>query len=232
MTVPVSRVDWTPSFRIVSSRYPPVGLFDQVANPSDLDAVFQIEGLTNPRLRESAGDLALVPAARRISGPGTTPVMASFTHLNPEGSRFSPGSFGVYYAAHERDTAIAETVYHQERFLERTGEPPTKLEMRCFLAQVRGQLHDIRGGWPMLRDPDSYVASQRMAVELRISGSNGLVYDSVRATGGQCVALFYPDLVVGPATQSEHFHYHWDGTKIVAVTPVGEIIPIPRPARQ
>ena len=31
--------------------------------------------------------------------------MAAFTHLNPEGSRFSDGSYGVYYAAHTLATA-------------------------------------------------------------------------------------------------------------------------------
>jgi hypothetical protein len=52
--------------------------------------------MTNPRLREEAGNLTLVPLEDRVSGPGTTPIMAAFTHLNPEGSRFSGGSFGVY----------------------------------------------------------------------------------------------------------------------------------------
>ncbi len=36
-------------------------------------------------------------------------VMAPFTHLNPKGSRFSDGSYGVYYAAKRLSTAIAET---------------------------------------------------------------------------------------------------------------------------
>ncbi|MGY0504295.1 RES family NAD+ phosphorylase [Luteimonas sp. e5] len=231
MATPLREVVWRPSYRIVSSRYPPVGLFDRVADPADLDAVFLLEGLTNPRLRKSAGELSLVPQARRISGPGTTPIMAAFTHLNPMGSRFSPGSFGVYYAARERETAVAETVYHQQRFLAATREAPIKLEMRCLLADMRGCLHDIRGGWPELHDPDSYAASQRAGLELRQSGSDGLVYDSVRAAGGECVALFHPDLVA-PVRQAEHYHYHWDGTAIAHVTIAGKEIPLPEPVRR
>lgn len=221
--IPQTRLRWTPSWRIVSSRYPPVGLFDAVADPADLDAVLFLEGLTNPRLRQQVGELSLVAAEKRISGPGATPIMAAFTHLNPEGSRFSDGSFGVYYAARERQTAIAETVYHQTRFLARTAEPPAKLEMRSYLADIHARLHDIRGGWPELHHPHSYAASQHLATQLRNTGSNGLVYDSVRASGGQCVAIFHPNLIA-PVRQSEHYHYHWNGHTITHVTIAGDVV--------
>src|SRR5437867_12952322 len=99
-------VQWRPSHRVVPSRFPPVGLFDRVARPEDLDAIFELEAITNDRLREEAGALHLVPIEDRVSGPGTTPIMAAFTHLNPEGSRFSNGSFGLYYCAQRLETAL------------------------------------------------------------------------------------------------------------------------------
>jgi len=219
--IPRRKLAWRPSYRIVASRFPPVGLFDRIAAPEDLEAVFELESLTNPRLRQEWGDLSLVPPSRRISGPGTTPIMAAFTHANPLGSRFSDGTHGVYYAARERDTAIAETVHHRQIFLRATSEPATVLQMRCYLADVTGTLHDIRGGWPELHDPDSYAASQAAARELRRAGSDGVVYDSVRRRGGQCVAAFYPDLVA-PAVQGPHLLYHWDGERISHFTVVEE----------
>lgn len=209
----VHRLEWRPAYRIVSSRFPPVGLFDDISEPGDLEALYEIEGLTNPRLREEMGTISLVPPLRRISGPGTTPIMAAFTHPNPEGSRFSPGGYGVYYAALDRETAIRETAHHRNRFLARTREPRCQIEMRCYLGDLAGQLHDIRGGWPELHDPDSYVASQRAAVEWRAAGSDGLVFDSVRHAGGQCAAVFYPDLLA-PVRQGPHLTYYWDGTRI------------------
>ena len=109
----IKRIRWTHAYRIVPSRFPPVGVYDRIADPADLDAVFAIEALTNPRLREEAGALKLVPNEHRLSGPGSTPVMAAFTHLNPEGSRFSDGTWGVFYAAHSVATAVEETVYHR-----------------------------------------------------------------------------------------------------------------------
>src|SRR6185437_7577554 len=121
---PLHRIRWQRAYRIVSSRFPPVGVFDAIAEPKDLEALYQIEALTNPRLREEWGELSNVPKEHRVSGPGTTPLMAAFTHVNPEGSRFSDGSYGVLYLAHEFDTAVEETVYHREQFLMATKEPP------------------------------------------------------------------------------------------------------------
>ena len=210
-----SAIDWR-AFRIVPSRFPPVDVWDRIAAPADFDALAEIEGLTNPRIREALGVLATVPRHRWVSGPGTTPVMAAFTHLNPEGSRFSDGTYGVYYAAREIETAIRETVYHRERFLARTREPPQRIQMRCYATSIKRSFNDIRGGHPALHDPNSYVASQQFARELRTSNSNGVVYDSVRKAGGQCIAAFWPDCV-GRCTQGKHYEYHWNGACISRV---------------
>lgn len=219
---PVKRIRWNQAYRIVPSRFPPVGLFDRIADPADLDAVFAIEALTNPRLREEAGTLALIPREHRISGPGSTPVMAAFTHLNPEGSRFSDGSWGVFYAAHSVATAVEETVYHRERFLAATAEPACDIPMRCYRTHVDCRLHDIRGGWKAEHDPDAYASSVKLARVLRESGSAGLVYDSARHRGGECLAAFQPD-AVAPCVQAQHLIYRWDGRQVSQVLEVSEI---------
>lgn len=224
MQPPLAEVTLRPSYRIVSSRFPTVGVFDAIADAADLDALYAIEALTNPRLREELGQIDLVPRARRITGPGTTPVMAAFAHPNPEGSRFTPGTFGVYYCAGEQDTAIRETVFHKERFLAATREAACVLEMRCYLGDVVHPLHDLRGGFAELHDPHSYVASQRFAVELRAAGSDGLVFDSVRSPGGTCIAAFHPD-VLQPVRQGPHLRYHWNGSAIALVTEA-KIVPL------
>ena len=218
---PVKRIRWSQAYRIVPSRFPPVGVYDRIADPADLDAVFAIEALTNPRLREEAGALKMVPQERRISGPGSTPVMAAFTHLNPEGSRFSDGSWGVFYAAHSVATAVEETVYHREQFLAATAEPACDIEMRCYRTSIAGKLHDVRDGWPEVQDPHSYAASVALAQQLRKTGSNGIVYNSARHAG-ECVAVFYPDLVA-PCVQSEHMIYRWNGQHIAMVLKVSEL---------
>jgi hypothetical protein len=220
--VTVAYVRWQPAYRIVPSRFPPVGPWDRIARPEDFEALAQIEALTNPRIREELGVLALVPPARRVSGPGTTPIMAAFTHLNPEGSRFSDGTYGVFYASRELETAIRETAYHRERFMARTREPPMQLQMRCYATDIERRLHDLRGGYPREHDPLDYAASQRLARRLRTEGSDGIVYDSVRRPGGQCAALFWPDCVA-PCVQAGHYAYYWDGERIAHVVQLTEV---------
>ena len=219
---PTRRLRCQRAYRIVPSRFPPVGVFDAIADPADLEALYAIEALTNPRLREEWGELANVPKEHRVSGPGTTPLMAAFTHVNPDGSRFSDGSYGVLYLAHEFDTAVEETVYHRQVFLAATNEPPLDITMRCYVSGVHGELHDIRGGWQAEHDPDSYAASSALGARLRAEGSNGIAYDSARRAGGECAALFYPDLAK-PCVQGKHLMYRWDGERIAQVLEVSAV---------
>src|SRR5690348_10749777 len=221
-TPPLHRIRWQRAYRIVPSRFPPVGVFDSIADPQDLDALFAIEALTNPRLREEIGELTQVPRERRVSGPGSTPLMAAFTHLNPEGSRFSDGRYGVLYLSHEFDTAVEETVHHRERFLAATHEPPMDVTMRCYTSGVRGTLHDLRAGFKAEHAPDDYTASRKLGARLRKEGSNGIAYRSVRCVGGECAAVFYPDLA-SPCVQGKHLIYRWDGMKIVQVLEVSTV---------
>ena len=125
---PLRRIQWKPGFRIVPTRFPTVYLFDRVADPEDFEALYALEALTNDRIRDETGQIELVAAADRIFGPGSGPIMAAFTHVNLEGSRFSDGRYGMFYAARERETAIAETRYHHGRFLAATAEPPRTKE--------------------------------------------------------------------------------------------------------
>ena len=76
MTLPTARVEWKPCRRIVPSRFPPIQLLERVTGPADLEAIFELESMTNPRLRDEVGDIRLVPEHERISGPGTSIIMA------------------------------------------------------------------------------------------------------------------------------------------------------------
>lgn len=211
-----ARVRWDPSYRLVASRFPPVGLFDRVARPEDLETVLAAESLTNDRLREEVGAIRRVPIADRVSGPGTTPIMAAFTHVHPEGSRFADATFGAYYAAREIETAIAEQAHHRGAFLARTREAPGEVDLRAYLAKIDTRLVDVRG-WgkrkPDIMNIGDYAASQRFARARRAEGAGGILYDSVRRAGGQCVAIFRARLV-SPVRQGPHICLVWDGRAI------------------
>lgn len=135
----LARIEWKPGWRSLASRFPPIQLFERVTAPEDLEAVIAVESLTNPRLRDEVGDIRLVPPEDRVSGPGAGVIMAAFTHLDPVGSRFSDGSYGVFYAANDLDTAIAETRYHRERFMRATAEGRMEIDMRVYLVDLPGR---------------------------------------------------------------------------------------------
>ena len=134
------------------------------ADPAVWDALFTLEQLTNPRVREEVGEIALVPPDERVSGPGASYVMASFTHLNPRGSRFSDGSFGVYYAASKLETAIAETIFHFEEFARDSGDPMRTEDMRVLVGGVGAEFDDVAAlaepRRSQILDPSSYANSQ------------------------------------------------------------------------
>jgi len=213
----LNQVHWLPCWRLVPSRFPPVGLFDRVAGTEDIEILSALEGMTNDRLRNEIGELSLVPEAERQYGEGTTPIMAAFTHINREGSRFSNGDYGVYYAAKTVETALAETAYHRERFLRRTQEPAIEVDMRSYSCTIKVSLHDIRDNpvsFSDLYDPDSYTSSQMFATRVREQGSNGIVYDSVRDPGGECVAIFRANIPQAPVVQGPHYCFVWNGKSI------------------
>lgn len=193
-----------------------MGLFDAIADPADFDVVVAIESLTNPRLRNELGKLDLVLKADRVFGPGSSLIMAAFTHLNPEGSRFSDGTYGVYYASATFECALAEVTHHREQFLARTDEPAIDIDLRVILADVDARLQDLRGFGERaadLLDPNSYTTSQPLGRSLRAGGSVGVVFDSVRFAGGECVGLFRPKALRN-ARAERYVGLHWDGARV------------------
>jgi hypothetical protein len=215
------RTAWKPAHRLIPSRFPPVGLFDRVADPKDLEALYALEALTNDRVRDETGNLQLVAAEERIAGPGTTPIMAAFTHLNPLGSRFSDGSYGVYYCAQTLDTALAEVRHHQQRFLRATNEGPLRLEMRLYLTDLDAKLADVRK-IAAAHHPDDYAPSRRIGRDMRAAGRDGILYRSVRHEGGLCAAVFRPK-VLGACRQAGHYAFHFDGSAIVAIDALSSV---------
>lgn len=216
--VPVRRVRWRGARRIIRSRHPPVDLFEDIADPADWPLLLSAEQKTNPRLMESIGNLDLVPPTRRVGGPGSSYLMAPFTHASADRpTRFSDGRYGVLYAGNRFEVALLETIYHHGRFMARTQERPGwTSQFREIGLAVVAQLHDLRGGdpaWTAALAPDDYSESQRLGAALRAAGSDGVVYPSVRCPGGDCVGLFYPDLARRPV-QGRHLDFRWNGERV------------------
>jgi hypothetical protein len=138
-------------------------------------------------------------------------IVAPFTHPNPEGSRFSDGTYGVLYGGLDFDTTNAEVKAARESFLRHTSQKPQRLDMRAIVMDLDGALHDLRGrAGARLKD---FGECQKIARELRADGSYGLVFDSVAKPGGECVCVFRPS-ALSNCRQERHFAYVWDGREI------------------
>lgn len=195
-----------PTYRLIPSRFPPIGLFDSVSTAADLEAVMELAGWTNDRL--VAERIVRLPQTEWVYGrPNASVVMASFLHVAPSGMRFNGPELGAWYAAAGLRTAAAEVGHHLRREAVARAVPEMKRTYRAYSARLAGRHLDIRGQQSKMRDvytPDSYAAGQALGENARASGEAGIVYDSVRHRGGVNAVAYRPTNVVD-VVQAEHF---------------------------
>ena len=211
---------WEKTYRIIRSRLSSIDLFEDIADPADWEAILSAESKTNPVMAKSVGMIDLVPSSRHVSGDGASLVMAPFVHVSPDRpSRFSDGSYGVYYTGDRIEVALFETIYHHGRFMAATAESPGWTSDFCeLIGSLDSDLHDVSNvsAHEEMYHLDDYTIPQMLASELRGKSSNGLLCRSVRYPDGQAVALFWPD-VTGIPEQGQHFSYFWDGGAVSKV---------------
>jgi len=210
--------------RLIPSRFPTVNLFDWAESAEELVEVANLEGLTNDRLVAEYGQIHAVNQEDWVSGEGATALMSTFTH--PGISRFSDGSFGIYYAADSLQAAVAETCYHRERFLKASNEAPCIVQMREYKCKVVQPLVSILSNkYKKYLDPDpgKYPISQQFGQEIKTHKEWGLLYKSVRKSNAKCIAIFRPPAVTMPV-QGCHFDYTWDGQTISVIKKLQYVI--------
>lgn len=220
-TLPDVAIPQTTSYRLVNSKFPPISLFDDVANADEFEALYALQSRTNPRIQNEVGNLRLLSRDEIPFGiRGCSYAVAPFTHINPDGSRFDAGNRGVLYLADRLETALAEVAYHQDRYWRRV--PALKFDRLVFrsLACTWGPvtLVDATRLAPddLIYASEDYTAARALGAVLRKAGKCGVQYHSVRQPGGVCWGLFTPKPVHG-IVQCSHFEMIWDGQRIRAV---------------
>lgn len=166
MTPTTRALSWAVSHRIIRTIYPPVDLFEDIADPADWELLVSAEAKTNPRIADEVGNLALVPVARRVGGPGASLVMSAFTHASVDRpGRFSDGRYCAWYCGDRFEVALAETAHHFERFMRATSEPPGETDYRELTCAVQGQVADSSD--PAVLQPDDWSAGQALGRTVR-----------------------------------------------------------------
>lgn len=190
--------------RLIPYRYSDRGrpVLDRIAEGDDdlLGDLTELEGATNDRLLGESGRLAGISAIELVSGFRLAHIVnATFTHAQPRGGRFNSPGRGVWYAAFELATAQREVSFHRAAELKEINWRDQEISPYVdYLADFHHEFHDIRGdaNFEDCLDPDSYASSQMLGQQLLNSGSAGIVYPSVRRTGGACLGCFRPPLVL------------------------------------
>jgi len=211
--------------RLIPSRF--ADAEDSVLAPlAESDAVlrdlFDLDNATNDRLRGESGQLPGIGMDELVFGvPNFRMINAAYTYARPEGSRFNDGERGAWYCAFERETALAEVIFHKTVEYQEIKRFDDSVSYQALLADFTAAFHDIRGNeaYADCLSPDSYIASQRLAAELLDAGSMGIVYPSVRRPEGTNLACFRPALV-GNVRKGQAYRLTWAGSP----TPVVEAI--------
>lgn len=178
-----------------------------------LQTIFDLDGATNDRL---AAEKDLLPGIGIhelvFAVPNYRIINAAFTHANPLGSRFNGPDRGAWYAGFELETSQAEAAFHKFIEYSEIGYFHDSTTYDDILADFDGEFHDIRGQpeFAACLARDTYLDSQGLAEELLAAESLGIVYPSVRHSGGTCLACFRPALVGNPR-RGPRYRFTWGG---------------------
>ncbi len=214
------------AYRLVNSKYPPKSLFDDVADPEEFELLFELQARTNPRLQAELGNWSQLPMKQIPFGiKGCHYATAPFCHVNPDGSRFSDGRFGILYAADSLPTALAEVAYHQDKYWRNVeGLNWDRFVLRGLRLSFSAILVDAAGlgqDHP-LHHPDSYAYSRELGHAIKISGEQGIQYLSARSAGHLCWGLMTP-AIVEEVIQSKHYELIWNGSRIEAINQISQV---------
>ena len=209
--------------RLIPSRYsiPDDSVLTRIApDNATLAVVFDLDNATNDRLLAEANLLPGIGIDELVFGvPHYRIINAAFCHAHPLGSRFNGPDRGAWYAGVSVDTSLAEVIFHKTVALAEVNWFHDDVSYDAYHADLASDFHDLRDqpNYTDCLDPDSYMASQAMAERLLNAGSAGIVYPSVRQSGGTCIACFRP-AIVAHVRKHQRFRLIWAGSQTPAVT--------------
>ncbi|HEY1984265.1 MAG TPA: RES family NAD+ phosphorylase [Terracidiphilus sp.] len=223
MPLHLARIRRHNTHRLIQSKYSPKenSVLVLIANDGDhLAQIFDFDNATNDRLLAEHQLLPGISAQELVAGvPYASVVNAAYTHAQPEGSRFNGPDRGAWYASFDVRTSQAEVAFHKAVALAEINRFVDDVTYDDYLADFNCDFHDVRSGsgHSACLDPNSYIASQTLAQRLLESGSQGIVYPSVRRAKGTCVCCFRPALVTN-VRKGPTYRFTWDGKPTPAIT--------------
>jgi RES domain-containing protein len=121
-----------------------------------------------------------------------TPFKA-YSSYKPSPTRFTNGTWRVFYSALETETAEHERAHWCRKELR--SQPPIsrRFHYRHLQSRLSGQGFDVRPrhkDWPFLTDDDTYPQCQALASEAKSREADALLCPSARRPGGTTAPVF------------------------------------------
>lgn len=137
-----------------------------------------------------------------------------------QASRFSDGSYGVWYGSDTVETSVHESAYHWfHGLLSDAGfeHEPVVAERKVYSVACRAALLDFRQATtehPGLLHPSDYTFAQTVGARLHQEGHPGILIQSVRRPEGENVAIFNPGVLSNPRLNCQ-LTYRLDGGRVI-----------------
>lgn len=223
---PIALVRQYDTHRLIHARYRDEdSVLTRIADDDGhLRDIFDLDHATNERLLGENDVLPGIGIHELVFGvPYYHVVNAAFCHPHPLGSRFNGPDRGAWYAAVAVETSQAEVAFHKTIELAEVNWFEEEVTYDDYQADFSAAFHDLRGAaaFADCLAPDSYIASQDLALQLLTEGSLGVVYPSVRHAGGTCLACFRPALVTN-VRRAATYRFEWDGDPTPRIEQLGD----------
>jgi hypothetical protein len=174
-------------------------LFDDLSDEqADWQTAIELELQTKPATYISA-----TPIIHRPFEEAAWNEAIGFPFKTWSRSRYSDGSFGVWYGSDSLETTIYETLYHwRNSLLADAGftDSGIKIERRVHLVRCDAALVDLRSlltQHPKLVDGFDYTLTHQVGGRLHREGHPGLVTESARCKGN-VFAILNPAVLSNP----------------------------------
>ncbi len=220
--LPVVREAFPRTVRLVTSARlrPPV--LEALVAADEVAALAEIEGATSRRLLAQERGVEGIGRDEFVYGvPYAAFINASFAYSKPsEPNRFN-ASRGAWYAALDVETCMREVSYHMADFLGKSGQYKGVVEYAELFASIV-DLRKMRSHRCLHPDPAiGYPAGNAVADNAIARGLNGIVYPSVRHSGGTCIAALLPHAVQSVAPGGL-YRFEWSGSPDPTIARISE----------
>lgn len=172
-------------FRNIVSLRVSADLFDDLSDdPAHWDSAIQLELRSRPPVFVSA-----TPVVDRPFEEAQWNDAIGYPFRNWMRSRYSDGSFGVWYGSDSIETTVFETAYHwYAMLLSDAGftQPGICIERKVFRVRCDAAVIDLRPAvpaCPALVDRNDYTLTHQIGARLHREGHPGLVSKSARCEG-------------------------------------------------